>query len=104
MRITSKGQVTVPKEVRDDLGLKPGSEVGIEKNERGEFVLVNLDARRNECAGERLVRQLREIGQRVPRDPAFANMSTDEYMEMMRGYSEDADDPGFQRPSRPASS
>lgn len=56
MRVTSKGQVTVPKEIRDNLSLKPGSEVGIERNERGEFVLVNLDARRNENAGERLVR------------------------------------------------
>jgi AbrB family looped-hinge helix DNA binding protein len=96
MRITSKGQVTVPKEVRDDLGLKPGSEAGFERNERGEFVLVNLEDRRNETAGERLVRKLKEAGRRLKRDPEFANMTTDEYMELIRGYSEDKDDPGFQ--------
>ena len=102
MKITSKGQMTVPKDVRDDLGLQPGSEVALEKNERGEFVLVNLDSRRNENAGEKLVRQLAELGKRLKRDPAFEGMSTDEYMELVRGYSEDADDPGFQHRSGPS--
>jgi AbrB family looped-hinge helix DNA binding protein len=27
MRVTSKGQVTIPKPIRDHLGIKPGSEV-----------------------------------------------------------------------------
>ena len=38
-RITSKGQVTIPKEVRDELGLTPGTRVGFRK-EGKRFVLV----------------------------------------------------------------
>lgn len=38
-RITTKGQVTIPKEVRDELGLTPGSKVGFEKV-GGRYVLV----------------------------------------------------------------
>jgi AbrB family looped-hinge helix DNA binding protein len=37
--ITSKGQVTVPKSIRDYLGLKPGSAVIFERAPGGEVVL-----------------------------------------------------------------
>ncbi len=39
MRITSKGQVTIPKDVRDKLELAPGNEVGFEERD-GEVVLI----------------------------------------------------------------
>jgi antitoxin PrlF len=32
-RVTSKGQVTIPKEVRERLGVHPGEEVGFEEKE-----------------------------------------------------------------------
>ena len=37
--VTSKGQVTVPKSVRDYLGLKPGVAVTFERTVSGEIVL-----------------------------------------------------------------
>jgi antitoxin PrlF len=37
--LTSKGQVTVPKTVRDYLGLKPGGAVAFERLPSGEVVL-----------------------------------------------------------------
>jgi AbrB family looped-hinge helix DNA binding protein len=37
--VTSKGQVTIPKEVRDSLGIKPGTQVVIEATGNGEAVL-----------------------------------------------------------------
>jgi antitoxin PrlF len=37
--VTSKGQVTVPKRVRDYLGLKPGMAVAFERLDSGEIVL-----------------------------------------------------------------
>ena len=38
-RLTSKGQVTVPKNVRDYLGLRAGSAVTFERRPDGEIVL-----------------------------------------------------------------
>ena len=38
-RLTSKGQVTVPKSVRDYLGLKAGSAVTFERSADGEIVM-----------------------------------------------------------------
>lgn len=44
--VTSKGQVTIPKPVRDRLGIVPGSAVDFELAPDGRVVLVNLkDAR-----------------------------------------------------------
>ncbi|MCP9291064.1 AbrB/MazE/SpoVT family DNA-binding domain-containing protein [Gracilimonas sediminicola] len=33
--ITSKGQVTIPKKIRDELGLKPGDKVNFEVDKQG---------------------------------------------------------------------
>ena len=37
-KVTSKGQVTIPKKVREKLGIHPGEEVGFE--EKGEQILL----------------------------------------------------------------
>ena len=34
-RVTSKGQVTIPKEIRDALGIEPGDEISFERTEGG---------------------------------------------------------------------
>lgn len=34
-RVTTKGQVTIPKEIREALGIKPGDEVWFEQTESG---------------------------------------------------------------------
>lgn len=97
-RVTSKGQVTIPKGVRDKLGIAAGDDVGF--HEEGEvFVLKKTPESGTETRGERMVRMMREAGRRLKRNPEFENMTTDEYMEMIRGYSEDKDDPGFQHRS-----
>jgi len=38
--ITSKGQVTIPKHIRDALGLRPGSAVDFAVDDAGQVVLV----------------------------------------------------------------
>jgi antitoxin PrlF len=37
--VTSKGQITIPIEVREDLGLKAGDRVLFIKGEKGEYIL-----------------------------------------------------------------
>jgi antitoxin PrlF len=37
--VTSKGQITIPAEVRKKLGLKPGDRVRFVEGESGEFIL-----------------------------------------------------------------
>lgn len=37
--LTTKGQITIPVEVRQDLGLKPGDRVRFIKGDRGEYIL-----------------------------------------------------------------
>jgi AbrB family looped-hinge helix DNA binding protein len=37
--VTSKGQITIPAEVRKDLGLKTGDQVSFIKGENGEYIL-----------------------------------------------------------------
>lgn len=41
--VTSKGQVTIPKPVRDLLGIVPGTSVDFRRNANGDVVLVRAD-------------------------------------------------------------
>ena len=76
MRITSKGQVTIPAEIREKAGLLPHTEVDFEFD--GEAVrIVPATTRRKGGRGARLVAQLRGRG-----DVA---MSTDAIMALTRG-------------------
>ena len=40
MRVTEKGQVTIPKHVRDRLGIAPGSEVEFVPDEKGARLIL----------------------------------------------------------------
>ena len=76
MRITSKGQVTIPAEIRERAGLLPPTEVDFAFD--GEVVrMFPAAVRHNEGRGARLVAHLRGSG-----DVA---MSTDEIMALTRG-------------------
>jgi antitoxin PrlF len=74
MRVTEKGQVTIPKELRDTLGIGAGTEVEFERD--GDTIVVRkvTDA---PTRGRRLVERLRGRG-----DVA---MTTDEIMALTRG-------------------
>ncbi|MFT4188193.1 MAG: AbrB/MazE/SpoVT family DNA-binding domain-containing protein [Aeromicrobium sp.] len=37
--VTSKGQVTIPKDVREELGLEPGTHLSFTRTESGDFVV-----------------------------------------------------------------
>lgn len=72
MRVTSKGQVTIPQEVRRRLGIEPGTEVEFEVDDD----VVRL-VRRPAGSGAALVRKMR--------GRARVAMSTDEIMALTRG-------------------
>lgn len=42
-KITSKGQITIPKQVRDELGLKEGDTLSFRRNDRGEMVIGSFN-------------------------------------------------------------
>jgi antitoxin PrlF len=47
-RVTEKGQVTIPKTIREELGIQPGDEVTFEKTEEGYVVRKEVDESRFE--------------------------------------------------------
>jgi antitoxin PrlF len=72
MRVTSKGQVTIPQRVRERLGITPGSEVDFQLDD----------------AGARLVRVSSGEGKAVTahmRGRATVPMSTEEILALTRG-------------------
>jgi AbrB family looped-hinge helix DNA binding protein len=74
MRVTSKGQVTIPLKVREALGIEPYCEVDFEPQPDGSYRLVKragVSARRS----------------RLPalRGRATVKMTTDEIMTLTRG-------------------
>ena len=76
MRITSKGQVTIPVEIRERLGLLPDSEV--------EFVIEGKAVRIRKVRGRRKRGRGRSIVEHL-RGKATSRMTTEEIMAMTRG-------------------
>lgn len=75
MRITSKGQVTIPQHIREALGLLPHSEV--EFALVGDSVQVRKKKGKKMSRGEMIVAHLRGRGNK--------RFTTDEIMAMTRG-------------------
>lgn len=71
-RMTKKGQVTIPKRVRDHLGLKPGSEVEFTVTNDGQIALRTKE-KRPKSRFDEFVGTI-DLG-----------MTTDEFMRIIRG-------------------
>ena len=74
MKITTKGQVTIPREVRDKMGLLPHSEVEfvVEGN-----VVVLRKVTNSHARGKKIIEKMR--------GRATVRMSTEEIMALTRG-------------------
>jgi AbrB family looped-hinge helix DNA binding protein len=89
MRVTEKGQVTIPKPVRDRLGIVPGSEVDFVFRD-GDVHLIRVsesESEETESRGERAVRVLREAAKKY----RLTDFTTDEIMDMTRGPVDDVE-------------
>lgn len=72
-KVTTKGQVTIPKAIRDLLGIEPGSEVNFRYGPNREIILERADGKRPPSKFEKFL--------------GFAGPgpTTDEIMAMTRG-------------------
>jgi AbrB family looped-hinge helix DNA binding protein len=73
--LTSKGQVTIPKAMRDAIGLREGSVVAFHQD--GDRIVITRSPN-DDFRNSALVRRLRGSGRRV-------SMSGDELIALMRG-------------------
>jgi len=73
MRVTTKGQVTIPREIREKLGITPADEIDFVE-EKGRVYLV---VKKGRYARTRRFRKLRGI--------ANVQMTTEEIMALTRG-------------------
>jgi len=71
MRVTTKGQVTIPRNIREVLGITPETEIDF-KEDNGKFYLVKTNKPRRTGTFKKL------------RGIATARMSTDEIMSLTR--------------------
>ncbi|MBY3595242.1 AbrB/MazE/SpoVT family DNA-binding domain-containing protein [Rhizobium bangladeshense] len=71
--VTAKGQVTIPKPVRDMLGIVPGSKVDFHRTADGSVVLTRADKKRPASRFEKL------------RGHAGKGLDTDAIMALTRG-------------------
>lgn len=74
MRVTEKGQVTIPKELRDALGIGAGSEV--EFTREGSTLVVRKVTNERAGTGRALVERMRGRGD--------VQLTTDEFMALTR--------------------
>ncbi|CAN7444694.1 MULTISPECIES: AbrB/MazE/SpoVT family DNA-binding domain-containing protein [Neorhizobium] len=84
MRVTEKGQVTIPKEIRDRLKIGPGSEVDFIVSDDG-VRLVRLDDSKQDY------KSFEEWADSVKGTWDLGGMTTDEYIDWLRGPRDDLD-------------
>ena len=80
MRITTKGQVTIPVHIREQAGLLPNTEVEFAYEGAGNVRLFRAGKKKRSkpTRGELIVRHLRA-------HPGDVKMTTDEIMKLTRG-------------------
>lgn len=84
MKLTSKGQVTIPQAVREKLGLFPGTEI--------EFVVRGNTARIVKAQKKKkgaMSRGERIVAQAIGKGTVNLDLTTDQIMALTRGWGED---------------
>ncbi|MFM2069074.1 MAG: hypothetical protein RLZZ584_3983 [Pseudomonadota bacterium] len=84
MFVTEKGQVTLPKPIRDAAGVLPGSEVAVSL-EAGRIVITPVAAAAAAARGDRRVRlQAAAARVRASMSPEFRQLGADEILAFLR--------------------
>jgi AbrB family looped-hinge helix DNA binding protein len=83
MRVTEKGQVTIPKEIRERLNIGPGSEVDFVADGKGARLIVISGSKAQEPG------DFESWINSVSGTFDTGGMTTDEYMEWLRGTRDD---------------
>jgi AbrB family looped-hinge helix DNA binding protein len=81
--LTSKGQVTVPKDIRDALGLLPGRPVRFELDQDGNARILKAEAAQDERRRDFLAR-VKEAQAIFKANDPFPGLSNDDYMALIR--------------------
>ena len=76
--VTVKGQVTLPKRVRDAAGIKPGDQVEVRARAEGGVIVERVDRR---PAADAYLHALEDVSRRRP----IKGVTTEEIMAMTRG-------------------
>jgi AbrB family looped-hinge helix DNA binding protein len=84
--LTSKCQATIPKVVREALGLEPGGEVAFELDESGNVRILKVDEGAEiERRKAQFRQRLEEVRKKFRPLPEFAGMDGLEYQRWIRG-------------------
>ena len=81
MRVTSKGQVTIPKPIRDRLGIEEGSEVEFVVRDGEALLRARTD---EEDANSRAAADLKEHLERMRGSMDLGGMTPDEFYAWLR--------------------
>lgn len=79
MKITSKGQVTIPQAIREQAGLLPNSEVEFTVRANGDVVLKAI------APEPSAIRQAFDQVRGSANSKEFKGMNTDDFMKFLRG-------------------
>lgn len=83
VNMTSKGQVLIPKDIRDRNGLKPNEPVRVGVNDRGETVILPAQPNADETPEQKRARIMAALDSLA--GTVDFGMTTDEYMRELRG-------------------
>ena len=98
--LTTKSQVTLPKQIRDHLKVAPGDEVEFRIAADGSVRVDPVRSARR-AGGNAVAKALAHYKGLVGVGGRSGEPSTDSLMALLRGYGDDATDPGFARSTMP---
>ena len=83
--LTIKGQVTIPKQIRDALNLQPGCKINFAVNEAGDVILQKADAVSPHAPNKKGIKTAPQDRFEQVRGRADIKWRTQELMELLRG-------------------